>query len=192
MRKSLLAIVIAASAVASTAAANWYVEGDLGYSKIKTSGSNYGEINKSKFTPSVSVGYKFVDWRLAADYTHYGKSEYSYSGNGVVGNGEMKIQGFGLSAIYDLHLNTDLQPYIGVRLSSNVVELDEHYRRGNSTVYAHSEDTAKFGYGAFAGASYQLAPDWALTGTVEYNRLGKIDDVKINQYGAKVGLRYTF
>ncbi|EJS84624.1 opacity family porin, partial [Pasteurella multocida] len=27
---------------------------------------------------------------------------------------------------------------------------------------------------------------------IEYNRLGKIDGVKVNQYGAKVGLRYDF
>ncbi|WP_032093668.1 MULTISPECIES: opacity family porin [Pasteurellaceae] len=189
MKKSLLAIVIAASGVAATAQANWYVEGDLGYSKIKTSGLHYGEINKSKFTPSVIVGYKFVDWRLAADYTHYGKSEYSYGG---VGNGELKIHSFGFSAIYDLNLNTDLKPYIGVRLASNLVKVDEFYRAGNGNVYSYSEDSTRFGYGAFAGAAYQLAPNWALTGTVEYNRLGKVNDVKINQYGAKVGLRYTF
>ncbi|MGL4051313.1 opacity family porin, partial [Pasteurella multocida] len=32
----------------------------------------------------------------------------------------------------------------------------------------------------------------SLNAGIEYNRLGKIDGVKVNQYGAKVGLRYDF
>lgn len=56
--KKLLVVALGALALASTAQAEWYVQGNLGYSKIKTSGLEDGELNKSKVTPSVAVGYK--------------------------------------------------------------------------------------------------------------------------------------
>src|SRR5699024_12248846 len=70
--KKLLVVALGALALASTAQAEWYVQGNLGYSKIKTSGLEDGELNKSKVTPSVAVGYKLGDIRLAVDYTYYG------------------------------------------------------------------------------------------------------------------------
>lgn len=206
MKKSLLALAIGALAVASTANANWYVQGDLGYSKIKTSGDV--DLSKSKFTPSLAVGYKLGNTRFALDYTYYGKSSVSELGSydGPDANGghirltgaeksELKVNSFGFSAIYDIDLNSPIVPYVGARLSYNTFKYDSHFYASNGTdsyTESNSSKDHKFGYGVLAGVSYNFTPNWAINGGIEYNRLGKFDDVKINQYGAKVGIRYEF
>ena len=196
MKKTVLAILMGAFALASTtASANWYVQGDLGVSKIKSSGADNGEISENKFSPSVSVGYRFVDWRLALDYTYYGKSDYDFGVDNGIGNGDIKVNSFGLSAIYDINLNTTIKPYIGARIALNDVKWNEHAMEninGQILKSSDSDSSNKFGYGGFVGATYEFYPSWSLNGAIEYNRLAKINDVKINQYGAKVGVRYEF
>ncbi|OOF58749.1 opacity family porin [Rodentibacter myodis] len=195
MKKSLLALAIGALAVASTANAGWYVQGDLGYSKVKSSGGDIGDFNKSKFTPSLAVGYKYGNWRFALDYTNYGKIEESYADQNEVSTEKLKTYGLGLSAIYDIELNSPFKPYVGVRLSQNFFDdkYDSSTMENGAIVREHiSEKENKFGYGVLAGVSYNFSPNWAVNGGIEYNRLGKFDDVKINQYGAKVGIRYEF
>ncbi|MFY1026837.1 opacity family porin [Actinobacillus seminis] len=197
MKKTVLAILMGALAFASTTvSANWYVQGDLGISKIKSSGAENGGLSEKEFAPSISVGYRFVDWRLALDYTYYGKSDYSFGANNSFGKGDLKVNSFGLSAIYDINLNTAIKPYIGARIALNNVKWNEYLveenSNGQTTRSSDSDNTGKFGFGGFVGATYEFYPNWSLNGALEYNRLAKINDVKINQYGAKVGLRYEF
>ncbi|WP_439243313.1 OmpW family outer membrane protein [Lonepinella sp. BR2474] len=183
MKKTALALIIGALAVATSAnATNWYVQGDLGYSKNKF--TSYPEIDKSKFEPRLSVGYDFGDFRLAVDYTHYGK----FSGTDGYGDyTSSKIYGIGFSGIYDFEINSDIKPYVGVRLASNVFKTDN-----SSGGFFESKTQTKFGYGALVGAQYKLDANWAVNGGIEYNRLGSFEDTKVNNYGAKVGIRYNF
>ena len=53
MKKSLLAIVVGALAVASTANAGLYAEGDLGLSRTKLTNGGY---RKTNIQPRVDVG----------------------------------------------------------------------------------------------------------------------------------------
>lgn len=177
MKKTLLAI-IAALAMVSAAQANVYVEGNAGYSKIKS-----GEVSDHRFSPNVALGYDTGDMRYAVDYTHYGKS--------TDGNSEVKAHGFGVSAIYDIEVGSPVKPYIGARLSANDIDAKEEKRSGGSRIIKET-DSYKLGYGALAGVQYQVAKDVSLNGGVEYNRLGKANGHNINQYGAKVGVRYDF
>ncbi|OBX00161.1 opacity family porin [Gallibacterium genomosp. 1] len=201
--KKLLVVALGALALASTAQAEWYVQGNLGYSKIKTSGLEDGNLNKSKATPSVAIGYKLGDIRLALDYSHYGNinDHYRlYDANGYTeGKNEFKIHGVGFSALYDIDLQSNIKPYVGVRVASNKVKSSSSsvYKQNNGGTYNQvekdaSESSTKFGYGALVGASYDLMPNLALDVAAEYNILGKFDDVKVKQYGVKAGLRYTF
>ena len=177
MKKTLLAVALGALAVAGTANANWYAQGDLGVSKTKY--TSYSELNKTRVEPRVSVGYDFGNVRVAADYTHHGKA----SANGL----EAKVHGIGVSAIYDINTDLAFTPYVGVRLSSNLFRVKE---RGQGFLVERNE--TKFGYGAVAGVQYPLAEKVSLNGGVEYNRLGSFEDTKVNNYGAKVGVRYDF
>ena len=205
--KKLLVVALGTLVLASTAQAEWYVQGNLGYSKIKTSGLEDGELNKSKVTPSVAVGYKLGDIRLAVDYTYYGNVDDHrrlYDEDGYTeSKDELKIRGVGVSALYDIDLQSNIKPYVGVRLSSNKIKMKSSdtgvYKRNDGTIFNAlekekdvTETSTKFGYGALVGASYDLMPNLALDVAAEYNILGKFDDVKVKQYGVKAGLRYTF
>ncbi|OOF44716.1 opacity family porin [Rodentibacter trehalosifermentans] len=182
MKKSLLALVIGALSVASTANADWYVQGDLGVSKTKF--TSYSELDKTKVEPRISVGYKLGNVRLAADYTYHGK----FSGTDSFGDEvEAKIQGLGFSAIYDIDLNSAITPYVGARLSANQFKITN--RAAN--IFEDRSET-KFGYGFVAGAKYQLGGNWYVNGGVEYNRLGSYEDTKVDNYGAKIGIGYQF
>lgn len=169
MKKAILA-VLAAFAFVSTAHAGAYAEGDIGVSKTKADG-----ISKTKVEPRVAVGYKLGNVRVAGDYTHHGKIEGA------------KIQGLGASVLYDFDTNTQIEPYVGARVSANHFKYD--HRADQS--YKNSSDT-KLGYGVVAGAKYKLDEKWYANGGVEYNRLGNFDDTKVNNYGAKVGVGYEF
>lgn len=182
MKKTTLAIVVGALAVATTANANWYVQGDLGYSKVKFS-ADRGALDESKVDPRISVGYDFGDWRLAADYTYYG----TFNGRVDDDYVSTRIYGLGFSGIYDFRVNSAFKPYAGIRLTHNIFEF-ENSGRG----YFRDDTENKFGFGVLAGVQYQFAPNLSLNTGVEYNRLGKFDDTKANQYGLKVGVRYDF
>ncbi|EEV24989.1 porin opacity type [Actinobacillus minor 202] len=200
MKKTIFALALSTFALSATASAtNWYAEGNLGYSKVKTSGLAYSELNDSAFTPSVAVGYRLNDLRFALDYTHYGKASDSYVVNAddsvISNNFDLKIQSVGFSALYDIDLGSSLKPYVGVRLALNKIKENSNYTEvstGYTERGSESESYTKVGYGAVLGATYDLTPNWAVNANIEYNRLGKVDDVKINQYGTKIGVRYSF
>ena len=93
MKKSLLAIVVGALAVASTANAGLYAEGDLGLSRTKLTN---GGSSKTKIEPRVAVGYKLGNMRVAGDYTHHG----NFQGT--------KVQGLGATVFYDFDTNSQI------------------------------------------------------------------------------------
>ncbi|TCP93317.1 opacity protein-like surface antigen [Cricetibacter osteomyelitidis] len=188
MKKTLLAVVLGTLTIATTANANWYVQGDLGVSKTEIQDA---DIKKTHFEPRISVGYKLQDFRLALDYTHYKNLTDNYGIAGVKGNSETKIRGIGLSAIYDIPVEISVKPYVGVRLAINRLELEDNYIENSTANYDSYKETG-LGYGAVVGVQYPLIQNLHLNAGLEYNRLGKIDDAKVNNYGAKVGLRYDF
>ena len=176
--KKILLTVLAAISMISTANANWYVEGNVGYGKLKNN-----DASKSRVMPNAAVGYDFGDMRVAADYQYYGKAENGAS--------SVKAQGVGVSAIYDVPLQSDLKPYVGARVSVNDIDAHSVHTNGNTRTIRETEGY-KMGYGAVAGVQYKLDRDWSINGGVEYNRLGKANDSTVKQYGAKAGMRYDF
>lgn len=202
MKKTTLAMALGALVFSGVAGANWYVEGNAGYSRLKTSGGDGYDLKDNSFSPSIALGYRINDWRFAVDYTYYGKANedyrWQYYQEHEVGDEEIKAYGFGVSAYYDFNINTGLKPYVGVRLSTNHIKTEQNYaiysdNTGNMVESgSYSDSDTKFGYGAIVGVSYNFAPQWDLNVAAEYNRLAKYDDVKYNQYGVKVGVRYSF
>ncbi|HDX1178338.1 TPA: outer membrane beta-barrel protein [Pasteurella multocida] len=198
MKKSVFVLALG-TLCAATASANFYVQGDLGYSKLK-----FEDVSKSKFSPSLAVGYKFDDFRLALDYSHYGKLTHTEQESATIPNAgggsqtvsgpekySLKVTSWGLSALYDFNFGTEIKPYVGMRLSQNHFKSTLDFKAPGYSEY-RSTKVHKLGYGFLAGAQYALVKNVSLNAGIEYNRLGKIDGVKVNQYGAKVGLRYDF
>lgn len=196
MKKLLLAALLASTS--SLAFANGiYVQGDVGYSKLEFKDEVKLKENATSFR--VAVGKDAGDVRYQADYTHFGKvddkDEYSDNFVNYKDELELKVNSLGLSAVYDFAPVSGVTPYAGARLGVNQVDADYDYTETRAGIVSRdsgSEKETKVGAGVLAGVQYAFTPNLALDAGVEYNYLGKFDELKVNQYGAKVGLRYNF
>lgn len=204
MKKLLLATVLAGTstlAFAKIDTSNLYVQGNVGVSKleVKEDGEKFKD-NNAGF--SIAVGKDTGAIRYQADYTNFGKVEESFTNgtSNTAGYEEwtatLKTQSLGLSAIYDFQTTANLTPYAGVRVGINQlkIESDGSYLDSQLAPVYHndSEKKTKVGAGVLAGVQYAINPQFAVDAGVEYNYLGKVEDTKVSQYGAKVGLRYNF
>lgn len=208
MKKLLLATLLAGTsslAFANTFTQNLYVQGSVGASKLELKFD--GEKLKDNSTSfQVAVGKDVGAIRYQADYTNFGKVEERWSEGDIAtlsyeGVGTFKVQSLGLSAIYDFQAMSGFTPYVGLRAGINQLksEANGRYATLHSATgpvvleaFSESEKKTKVGVGALAGVQYAINQNLALDAGVEYNHLGKIDDTKVNQYGAKVGVRYNF
>lgn len=182
MKKFLLASLLAIPALAS-AQSGYYVQADVGYARIKADGVSGGDDTVSY---GVAVGNAMESGaRFAVDYTHIAGGELSHKSNNS--KFDMKVHSVGVSAIYDFKNDTALTPYLGVRVAANRLSGE-----GNLDGEHFSKHTTRTGMGAVAGVQYQVAPNVALDGAVEYNYLGKYEGAKVTQYGAKAGVRMDF
>lgn len=192
MKKTVFAMALASLALSTSAFANVYVQGDLGYSRTKIE-----DVKKNRFEPRLSVGYKLQDFRLALDYTHYADIKESYYFTDGQGTEKLKIYGVGLSAIYDIPVQSALKPYVGVRVALNRLKYTDNWVATNASagVTSQAQDSyskTSFGYGAIVGVNYPLLQNLKLNAGLEYNHLGSIFDSNVKNYGVKVGLRYDF
>lgn len=176
-----LLIVTMLSTLALSAQAQWYVQGDLGASKIDITHVNSSD--SPSFTQRISVGYAFdKNFRLAVDYTNYGKVTANYAD---VVDVSLKGKSLGLTGFYDFDL-ADFKPYVGVRVSANKGEGDV---TANARYYRIDFVTeTSIGIGALAGVQYKLTDNVALNTNIEYNRLAS----DVSDVGVKAGLRFSF
>lgn len=208
MKKLLLAALLTSTstlAMAQISTDGLYVQGNVGVSKfnIKADGEKFKD-NATQYT--IAVGKDMGTARFQADYTNFGNfKENGSSGNrGEAGYEEwkdtLKFHSLGVSAIHDFKTARELMPYVGVRVGVNQLKFDyqnldtEITPNGdlNTSKITESGKKNKIGVGAVAGVQYAFNPQLALDAGVEYHHLGKFDYAKVNQYGAKVGLRYNF
>lgn len=204
MKKIVLATAIAA--LSTAVSAQYYVQGDVGYSKLEAKVDDL-KIKDNATSYSIAAGKDVGNIRYQADYTNFGKLEHNgedAGGLAVVGNDAwettLKAQSIGLSAIYDFQTVSGFTPYAGVRLGVNQLKYEEDLKYstiGVNGAYmvgseSYSGKDTKVGAGVLAGVQYTINPQLAVDVAAEYNHLGKVEDIKFNQYGAKVGLRYNF
>lgn len=203
MKKLLSMLVmtsLSATAVANvTNGANTYVQSSVGVSSLNSKDiRNQSKIKDKDMTLSVSVGKDLGAVRYAVDYTNFGKIQHTETGFANDPNDyrktTLKAHSLGVSAIYDLQSYSGFTPYAGVRLAANKLSFDRNYRVTADKPYYTSISAKKtqIGVGAVAGVSYAVSPQWTIDGGVEYNHLGKVDNFKIKEYGAKASLRYAF
>lgn len=196
MKKLLLATLLAGTSTFAMAnVSDLYVQGNIGVSKLETKadGEKYKDSNTGF---AVVVGKDLGNVRYALDYTLYGKIKDHDSWEGGYDNLEFKAHSVGVSAIYDFQAVSGFTPYAGVRAGVNQFKLDWNGQDtaidGTIESDSGSIKKTKVGVGVLAGVQYAINPQLALDAGVEYNYLGKVEDTKFNQYGAKVGLRYNF
>lgn len=194
MKKLLLATLLAStSTLAMANVSGLYVQGNVGVSKLEA--KEDGEKFKNNNTGyTIAVGKDTGAVRYQADYTNYGKIENREEFSATASyESKLKAQSIGLSAIYDFQPVSGVTPYVGARLGINQAKLDGRATSATSYISVSNKET-KAGLGVLAGVQYTISPNLALDGNVEYNHMGSFfdSDTKLNQYGAKLGLRYNF
>lgn len=159
-----------------------YVQGDIGVSKLEA--KDEGKLKDNNTGVRIAAGMDTGALRYQADYSHFGKIK----GAGEEGDYEFKTQSLGGSVIYDFDTQSAFTPYAGVRVGVNRLKVSAD----NHVDGFYSASKTQVGAGVLAGVQYQFTPALAVNAGVEYNHLGKIDSIKVNQYGATIGLRYSF
>ena len=168
--KKILATLVALSLPAVALADDnrgFYVQGDLGHSTIKTKDDG-GKGSAKGFSPRLSAGYDFGDFRVAADYTHY-KTWKDYERDPLyTHDAKIKFQSFGVSAIYDFDLNSPVKPYVGARVGLNRVSFDTTEYSSNFIERYETRKT-KTGLGVMTGIGYDINQNIALDAGYRYN-----------------------
>ena len=193
--KKILATLVALSLPAVALAdehRGFYIQGDAGHASVK--GKAYGESVTAKgFSPRLSGGYDFGDFRVAADYTHYkSHKESGRISSSTNYDAKAKFQSFGVSAIYDINLQSPVKPYVGARVGLNHVSFDTKEYRNTGFIEHYETRKTKTGLGVMAGISYDINQNIALDAGYRYNYWGKFDDVKVHSHEVSTGVRVKF
>ena len=171
----------------------FYIQGDAGHASVK--GKAYGESVTAKgFSPRLSGGYDFGDFRVAADYTHYKSHKESgrFSSSTTTYDAKAKFQSVGVSAIYDFDLNSPVKPYVGARVGLNHVSFDTKEYSSSNFIEHYETRKTKTGLGVMTGIGYDINQNIALDAGYRYNYWGKFDDVKVHSHEVSAGVRVKF
>ena len=191
--KKVLATLVALSLPAVALADDnrgFYVQGDLGHSTVKTSDEG-GKVSSKGFSPRLSAGYDFGDFRVAADYTHYKTLKEHERDPLYTFDAKIKFQSFGVSAIYDFDLNSPVKPYVGARVGLNRVSFDTTEYSSNFIERYETRKT-KTGLGVMTGIGYDINQNIALDAGYRYNHWGKFDGVKVHTHEVSAGVRIKY
>ena len=191
--KKVLATLVALSLPAVALADDnrgFYVQGDLGHSTLKTNDEG-GKTSSKGFSPRLSAGYDFGDFRVAADYTHYKTWKDHEQDSSYTLDSKIKLQSVGVSAIYDFDLNSPVKPYVGARVGLNRFSYDDDHR----SVNVHETESirkTKTGVGVLAGVGYDITENVALDAGYRYNHWGNFDGMKVHTHEVSAGVRVKF
>ena len=192
MKKVLTALV--ALSISTVALADdsrgFYIQGDVGHSTLKTNDEG-GKTSAKGFSPRLSAGYDFGDFRVAADYTHYKTRKDHEQGPSYTLDSKIKLQSVGVSAIYDFDLNSPVKPYVGARVGLNRFSYDDDDRREGY----HATETfrkTKTGLGVMTGVGYDITQNVALDAGYRYNHWGNFDGIKVHTHEVSAGVRVKF
>lgn len=208
---SLVAMTTSAMAMTTPTLGGMYVEGDVGFSKLSAKQGNQ-EATGNNPSLTLAVGKQVGQVRYEVDYSYFGNAEQKTFGTKTItanqipfvpagqypleSTTDIDAHSVGVSAYYDLTTNGKLTPYVGARVGINHLsrEVSEELHQGFADYDISEQTTNKTGVGAGLniGATYQILPKVSVNAGAQYHYLGKIDDTKVNQYGAKVGVRYQF
>lgn len=130
---------------------------------------------------------------MAADYTHYkSHKESGRISDSTTYDAKAKFQSFGVSAIYDINLQSPVKPYVGARVGLNHVSFDTKEYRNTGFIEHYETRKTKTGLGVMTGIGYDINQNIALDAGYRYNYWGKFDDVKVHSHEVSAGVRVKF
>lgn len=193
IKKILLAVTATVTSTVSFASTGLYVQGDVLVSKLEAKESST-KFKKNIGAPRIAIGKDTGNIRYQADYTYLGQLKNTVADSNFTHDAKLQAHSAGVSAIYDVDTKTALTPYVGVRAGINVLDLDVKQTSTNLNASSEQRKT-QLGVGILGGAQYNINSKFAVNAGLEYNYLGKLDNVegtKVDQYGANIGARYNF
>lgn len=195
MKKVLMALAVLSLPAVALAddSRGFYVQIDAGHAKVKAKYDG-GSDSIGGFSPRLSAGYDFGDFRVAADYTHYKDDKSTETYGSSVSHDKVKFRSIGVSAIYDFDTQTPVKPYVGARVALNRVSYNSE-DIGSTYTYTDSYRGTKTGIGALAGVSYEITPNIALDAGYRYNHWGKFfedGDTRLGSHEFSAGVRVKF
>lgn len=202
----------------ASAMAKPYIQANVGVSGYNVdvdSSGLAGKISNEDTFGRLAVGGNSGAFRYAVDYTHYGAIDDMESLTrkddviGLVNVTEnvgyaVDSEGVGLSLIADFKgEESKVATYVGARVSVNRSEIDvlsttSALGMTDASLLTTDGKATTVGVGAVFGVQYHFTPNVALDLSTEYNHLGKIDvqgadgKIKLDQFGASVGARFSF
>lgn len=192
MKKLLIATVLAGFSL-SLQAEGWYAQGDLGYSNIATTDSIV-ELSDSSFSQRLSVGYDFGQFRIAGDYTNFGKVKTTDSYGDYYDEVSLKLKSIGITGFYQFDMNSSFKPYVGLRVGYNNAKVTETtgYNCSGNYCFSQRDDESysvnRVGLGIIGGIQYKIKNNLSLNLNAEYNRIA----ADVYQAGIHTGIRFDF
>ncbi len=187
----------------------WMTQFDLGYSELTFSVNGFertedgvgAKVLVSKELPSnFRYGFDysyFGDLTNTQDYTVRDSYYYTYRDIAVRDEYNLAVHSVGVNAFYDFKNQSNVTPYVGARVGVNFLNFDKERCAstwvGNKACYELYSDTeTKVGVGGVLGVAYRTSPTMQWTVSGEYNYIGKVEEVKVDQFGAHIGARMSF
>ena len=186
MKKLIFALIAAATAMGSAQAAGPYVGVGVAATDHSYTSTLPGAQNVSsdgyKASGKVFGGYDFnQNWGVEAGYTDFGKSDYSYTANGVNSKGNSTGHSVYLAGKFTAPINEQFSVYGKLGAAHNKRNLND------PLFYAKSSKDEVY---AGVGGQYNLNQKVALT--LEYERYGKNRDFGAKSDVVSVGAKYAF
>ncbi|OSI34000.1 opacity family porin [Neisseria dumasiana] len=210
-RKIFLTVFFLTLSVPAFSESGIYLQPETALSLIKIKSSKQLQYSENSFSPRLTAGYDFGNnFRIGLDYTYYRPFGFSDSGTfnhkikitkkaktniklKYQDEGEVRFKSMGISATYDFPVNKKIQPYLGVRLGFNRINVNikKTLPQINKTLKFNKKKNS-FGAGASAGIGVKLNEKITLDVGYRYNYWGKFQHVKIHRNEFSTGLRIKF
>lgn len=189
----------------------WTTQFDLGYSELTFSVDEF-ERTEDGIGAKVLFSKELPNnFRYGFDYSYFGDlsttNNYTVTDNPwgsyyrdiyVRDEFELAVHSAGVNVFYDFKNQSNLTPYVGARAGINFINYDmercgSYFATGSKTCNTVYEDSdIKTGVGAVLGVAYRSSPTMQWTVSGEYNYIGKIEEIKVEQIGAHIGARMSF
>ncbi len=184
----------------------FYVSVGAGATKIQDTGIDatlggtgyYGTFDYDQaYSGEYGFGYNFGNnFRTEASFYHFSGALAGHNLGGsktVEGTGDLWVQGWMLSAYYDIDTGSKVTPYFGGGFGPATITTEDGTLSGNTV---NGKDYQVLGYQIKAGASLEMSSTIDVFGEFIYNGTedvdGDVDYDPLHAFGGRGGIRYNF
>ena len=185
MNKTLTSLALAAACAASTAAHGQYVGAGIGPSRIEINCAGSTSCDKNDTGFKIYGGWNLPGpFSVEAAYFDWGKANATFAPGGAITSLDTKARGFGVDGAYSL-----LFGWGECIFRAGIV----YNRAKTMTTSGGGSTTSTYNYTAphlGGDCAYPFAPNWWVTGGVDYSRIKYTASDKADVMLFTIGLRW--